>query len=262
MSPTPKAVFTPVKSPRTFEEVSNRIKKLIFDGVFKPGDKLPSETDLAQQFNVGRQSVREALRILELSGFITIQKGGGGGAIIKDTISNTISKLFLDAFQLEKITIEELTIARVEIEKTVLKYAIQNADASDIRNLQENIGKTWQKIEDNAIVIDENIQFHNLLARASKNHLFVIVVEAITTAVRHFLSQLGPDSEFSENAQRYSETIIRSKNTVEYHQHILDAIVAKDLDRGLECLEKHLYEVKNRLKLLVNPQRRKTVSGA
>ncbi len=255
MSSTPKAVFTPIKSPRTFEEVSNRIKKLIFDGVFKPGDKLPPETELAQQFNVGRQSVREALRILELSGFITIQKGGGGGAIIKDTISNTISKLFLDAFQLEKITIEELTVARVEIEKTVLKYAILNADASDIKHLQENIRKTREKIEGNLIVIDENIQFHKLLARASKNHLFVIVVEAITTAVRHFLSQLGPDSKFSDNEKWYNESIIRSKNTLEYHQHILDAIVARDLEQAVERLEKHLLEVKDRLQQLVSPHR-------
>ena len=203
MSTTPKAAFTPIKSSRTFEEVSNRIKKFIFDGVFKPGDKLPPETELAQQFNVGRQSIREALRILELSGLITIQKGGGGGAVIKDTISNTISTLFLDAFLLEKISIEELTVARVEIEKTVLKYAIRNADKLDIRSLQENIRKSREKIKNNEAVIDENIQFHKLLARASKNHLFIMVVEAISTAVRYFMSQMGPESEFSENKKWY-----------------------------------------------------------
>lgn len=251
MSSSPKAVFTPIKSSRTFEEVSNRIKKCIFDGVFKPGDKLPPETELAQQFNVGRQSIREALRILELSGFITIQKGGGGGAIIKDTISNTISTLFLDAFLMEKISIEELTVARVEIEKTVLKYAIRNADGSDIRSLQENIRRTRQKIENNEVVIDENIQFHKLLARASKNHLFIIVVEAISTAVRYFMSQLGSDSESSDKKKWYDESIIRSKNTVAFHQHILDAIIANDLEQAVAQLEAHLHEVKDRLQLLV-----------
>ena len=250
MASTPETVFSPIKSPRTFEEVSKRIKKLIFDGIFKPGDKLPPETELAQQFNVGRQSVREALRILELSGFITIQKGGGGGAIIKDTISNTISELFLDAFQLEKISIEELTIARVEIEKTVLKYAIRNANKSDIRSLQENIRKSREKIKNNELVIDENIQFHKLLARASKNQLFIIVVEAISTAVKYFLNQLIPDSEFTDNKKWYDDSIIRSKNTIEFHQHILDAIIANDLEQAVEQLVAHLHEVKDRLKLL------------
>jgi DNA-binding FadR family transcriptional regulator len=247
MSSEPKAVFTPIKGSRTFEEVSDQIKKLIFDGVFKPGDKLLPETELAQQFNVGRQSIREALRILELSGFITIQKGGGGGAVIKDTISSTISKLFLDAFQLEKITIEELTVARFEIEKTVLKYAIANADETDLNRLQENVEDARKKIEANINVIDENIQFHNLLAKASKNHLFVIVVEAVTTAVRHYMSQLEPDTEFSAKEQWYNENIIHSKNTLAYHNEILSAVIEKNLDKAVDTLKDHLQEVKNRL---------------
>jgi GntR family transcriptional repressor for pyruvate dehydrogenase complex len=250
MSSNPKTVFTPVKSPRTFEEVSNQIKKLIFDGVFKPGDKLPSEIEIAQQFNVGRQSIREALRILELSGFITIQKGGGGGAVVKDTISNTISELFLDAFQLEKITLEELTIARFEIEKIVLKYAIENADMSDIQSLQKNIGEALEKIENNIPAVDENIRFHKLLAKASKNHLFVIVVEAVTTAIRHFLSGLGPDSEFSGSEKWTNENMMNSKNTIAYHEDILKAIIEKKLDKAIDILEKHLLEVKGRLQPL------------
>jgi len=255
MSSELKAVFTPIKGSRTFEEVSDQIKKLIFDGVFKPGDKLLPETELAQQFNVGRQSVREALRILELSGFITIQKGGGGGAVIKDTISNTISNLFLDAFQLEKITIEELTVARFEIEKIVLKYAIENADEADIKRLQENIRDAQKKIEANINVIDENIQFHNLLAKASKNHLFGIVVEAVTTAVRHFMSELGPDSDLLENEKWYSENVINSKNTLSYHKDILNAVIEKKLDQAVDILENHLLEVKKRLQPLAGQQR-------
>ena len=81
-----KELFSPIKSKRTFEEVSGKIKTLIFDGVLKPGDRLPSEIELARQFMVSRQTIREALRILELSGFIKVQKGGSGGPLIKDTI--------------------------------------------------------------------------------------------------------------------------------------------------------------------------------
>ena len=250
MSSGLKTVFTPIKSPRTFEEVSNQIKKLIFDGVFKPGDKLPSEIEIAQQFNVGRQSIREALRILELSGFITIQKGGGGGAIIKDTISNTISELFLDAFQLEKITIEELTIARFEIEKIVLKYAIENADESDIESLQKNIREAREKIKNNILAVNENIRFHKLLARASKNHLFVIVVEAVTTAIRHFMSGLGPDPESSDSKKWYSENMMNSKNSLAYHEDILNAVIEKKLDIAVDILEDHLLELKGRLQPL------------
>jgi DNA-binding FadR family transcriptional regulator len=245
MASAGEGVFTPIKNRRTFEQVSNKIKKLIFDGVFQPGDKLPSEIELAHQFQVGRQSVREALRILELSGFIAIQKGGGGGAVIKDTIANTISGLFLDAFQLEKISLEELTINRIEFEKIVLKYAIQNAEPADIERLQRNIDQSQTKLKANAVIIDENIQFHRLLARASKNYLLIIVVEAITAAVRRSLEQLNLKSGLPSD-----ESVIQSKNTVNYHQNILDAILAKDLELAAEWLENHLNEVKNRLQLL------------
>ena len=191
------------------------------------------------------------MRILELSGFITIQKGGGGGAVIIDTISSTISELFLDAFQLEKITIEELTIARFEIEKIVLKYAIENADASDIESLKKNICETREKIENNILAVDENIRFHKLLARASKNHLFVIVVEAVTTAIRHFMSELGgPDSESSDSEKWYNENMINSKNTIAYHEDILNAVIEKKLDVAIDILENHLLEVKGRLQPL------------
>ena len=257
MSNIPKALFTPIKSPRTFEEVSNQIKKLIFDGVFKPGDKLPPETELAQQFNVGRQSIREAMRILELSGFLTIQKGGGGGALIKDTISSTISELFLDAFQLEKISLEDLTIARFEIEKIVLKYAIENADASDIESLQENIRQSRERIENNLLAVDENIRFHKLLAKASKNHLFVIVVEAVTMAIRHFMSGLEPDPESSDSEKWYSENLMKSKNTLAYHKSILQAVIEKKADQAIDILEKHLLEVKSRLQPLAGSQIRR-----
>ena len=167
--------------------------------------------------------------------------------LIPSDISHTISRLFLDAFQLEKITIEELTVARFEVEKIVLKYAIENADEADIKGLQENVRDAQKKIEADISVVDENIQFHKLLAKASKNHLFVIVVEAVTMAVRHFLSELEPDAEFSNNEQWYNENIIQSKNTLAYHNEILNAVIEKKLDKAIDILEHHLQEVKNRL---------------
>jgi len=243
----PKAVFTPIKSRRTFEAVSEQIKKMIFDGVYQSGDRLPSEAELASQFEVGRQSVREALRILELSGFITIQKGGGGGARIKDNISGTISRLFLDAFQMEKTSLDDLTIARVEIERVVLRYAVLNADEDDIVALRKNVSIARKKIGTQLAVIDENITFHQLLAKASKNNLFVIVVQAITTAVRHCMSQLRTIQSAAEAGTLANERIMQSRITLTYHEKIIEAMVEKDLEKAMALLEEHLQEVKDRL---------------
>ena len=115
-----KAIFSPVESKRTFEEISSNIKALIIEGVLKPGDRLPSETELAKQFQVGRQTIRESLRILELSGFVLVQKEFGGGPIIKDTILGKVTNLLLDAFKMEKIAASEFVEARSVIEKAII----------------------------------------------------------------------------------------------------------------------------------------------
>lgn len=242
-----QTIFKPIKSPRTFEAVSAEIKKMILSGNFNPGDKLPPEAEIASQFGVGRQSVREALRILELSGFVVINKGGGGGVIVKDRISSAISNLFLDAFRFEKTSLEELTAARLEIEKIVLKYAVENAEEDDVLALRKNLALAREKIEKDTIIIDENIQFHQILAKASKNNLFVIVVGAITATVRHCMSQISSNLNGSGHEAELSEQIIQSNKTLAYHEDIIAAVEERNKEKATATLESHLLEVKNRL---------------
>ena len=237
-----KILFDPVKSTRAFEKVSSRIKELIFDGVLKTGEKLPSEVQLAQQFGVGRQTVREALRLLEISGFITINRGGKGGPLIKDTIVNAITDMFLDAFRMKRISLKEITVARLEIERSVLNYVIDNADELDIKNLQENVLKARKKVENNIVATEENVQFHNLLAKASKNHVFFIAVGSIMALVLDLLSRLGPDVE-------------TSTNVVECHEGILRAILEGKREEAIHSLERHLLEVRTRLQPFVNQKK-------
>ena len=243
-------LFKPIKSERTFEKVSTRIKRLIFDGVLKPGDRLPSETELAHQFDVGRQTIREALRILELSGFITVQKGGSGGPLIQTTILNTINDLFLDAFRLERVTTEELTLARFEIERVVMDYAIDRADDSDIQRLRDNVQRARMKIENNLVAVDENIEFHNLLAEASKTHVFVMVVGSIAAVVREHTSRMTANLEGQDSAKAYNESVLKSKNTVDIHEKIIAAIEARDRKKARQLMDSHLREVGHRLESL------------
>jgi DNA-binding FadR family transcriptional regulator len=229
-----KAIFTPVQSRRAFEEVSSKIKTLIFEGALKPGDKLPSETELATQFSVGRQTVREALRILELSGFITVQKGYGGGPIVQDTILSQISNLFSDAFQMEKITLEQITTARISIERAILAHAIENADLRDLRALEDNLARAQKKADQNMMCIEENIEFHKLLAEAAKNPVFVIVAESVLAIMRALTSQLPPDPE-------------TCKKAIINHKGIFQGIRNKDMDEAVRSLERDFLDLQSRL---------------
>jgi DNA-binding FadR family transcriptional regulator len=231
--------FAPIKGKRTFEEVSAEIKRMIFKGILKPGDRLPSETQLARQFSVGRQTVRESLRILELSGFLTIQKGSTGGSVIGDTILNTISNSLFDALQMGKIKPADLTIARLEIEKAVLSYAMKNANPLDFKSLQENIDGAKLKLQMNIQPFKDNIDFHRLLAKASKNYVFMILADSIFAFMADFYTRLEPEIEVSENV-------------IPIHQEILNAMIRKDITKATALLENHILETGERVERLID----------
>ena len=225
-----KTIFKPIKTQRIFEEVASKIKTFIFDGTLKSGDKLPSELDLAKQFNVGRQTVREALRILELSGFITVKKGFGGGPIVQNSISKKITNLISDAFRMENISINEFTAARLTIEKAILNNVFDNADDQDIKELQDNVNKAKDLISKNDVAIVLNFEFHSLLANASKNSVFMIVEGAVNAIHRNLRSRTAPNYEFSKAA-------------VQDHEKIMDALVKKDREKAINLLEEHIIKM-------------------
>ena len=236
-----KELFRPIKSRRTFEEVSGNIKELIFDGTLKPGDKLPSEAQLSHQFNVGRQTIREALRLLEYSGFIAIKQGGGGGPVIKDTLLSSISALFVDAFRMKKITIQDLAVTRLEIEKVIISYALDNADETDVANLRKNVVHARKMIEQGKRATEDNFEFHILLAKASKNHMFVLVMRSVMAVHADLISRTGFDLEVS-------------RSVVEAHERVVDAFERKDREETIRLFEQHLSGVSDQLQALVETE--------
>lgn len=223
--------------------MSLEIKKLILNGVLGPGERLPSETELSHQFNVSRPTIREALRTLELSGFLIIKTGVNGGPIVNNTLTATISNLYLDAFQMEKITLEELTDARMIIEGVIIGRVIDNIEKSDIENLKNNIQEAKKKLEHDIMATEENIEFHRLLAKASKNPVFLIVAKSITDVVGNLLSRAKPDTE-------------TSKNVVESHEKILKAVIEKKRDEAISLLEEHFLEIKKRLNEFLDQEKK------
>ena len=149
---------------------------------------------------------------------------------------------------MEKISIGELTLVRFEIERVVLDHAIDKADESDIEVLRHNIFRAKEKIQDNETAIDEHIEFHNLLAKASKNHVFVIVSGSLAAAVRDILTRITLEAEAADHAVRHDEHLINSKNSVHYHEKILEAMLDKKKERATLLLKEHLSEVEGRLR--------------
>ncbi len=220
-------LFEPVEQQRTYQNIAERIKKAIFDGEVKPGDKLPPELELARQFHVGRQTIREALRILEISGFITIRVGSNGGSIIENTVLSKLGDSFLNAIKMEEVTLNDIAKARLEVERSIIRYVIENAKEEDIEALQQNLRKAKARLNQSLPVTLINVEFHKLLAKASRNPIFVIVMEAIMAFGIEYLS-------------RSNITLGQSRKSYEEHLHIVEAIRSKDGERAARLIEDHI----------------------
>ncbi len=224
-----EAVIEPVRSKRTFEEVSDRLKELIFNGTLKVGQRLPPENELARLFQVGRQSVREALRVLELSGFISVRAGVKGGAVIEGTMLSKMTELFLDTFKRHKISLKDCVSARMLIEVSMLDLVVQYADSSDIDDLRKNVAGARAKFEAGQSTYEENIQFHRILAQASKNNTLSIVMESILAIFSDFKSRSG---FFVDPKQ--------SKGVIDAHEALTDAIAARNIKEAVAMLKRDL----------------------
>ncbi len=225
-------LFGPVKNKRTFEEVSDRLKELIFNGTLKPGQQLPSETALAELFQVGRQSVREGLRILELSGFITVRPGIKGGAVIEETILHKLSMMFLDAIKFNRLSLDDFVDARRAVELAMFDFVFKNCGSKEIATLRDNIKKAKLKLKNGLVAYEENIDFHRLLAKASKNYIFSLVEESILAIHTDFKSKL------------MAATVNQSTQIVLLHEQIVNALLARKKKEAVTYLNEDLSAAK------------------
>ncbi|RJR38757.1 MAG: FadR family transcriptional regulator [Desulfobacteraceae bacterium] len=224
---TTASPFVPFKNKRAFEEIADQIRGLIYAGTFKPGDKLPPERELASQFRAGRMVVREALRTLEQSGLVSVKQGSSGGAYIKQADPEVITRSISDMIKVGGVSLKELTEARLGIESVVLEFAFDRITDEDLNSLHQNIVLTEELVRQGARALEENLNFHLLLAGFSRNTLFMMITESIMNSTRAFLESITPDTKYL-------------KKILSHHKEIYGALKDKDLPAAREAMKRHL----------------------
>jgi len=235
--------FMPLKGKKISEQVSDQVRQLIFSAVLKPGDKLASEKELASQFQIGRSTVREALRTLEQAGLIYIKQGSDGGTFIKSIDPTVISRSFSDMIRLGNIGLLHLTEARLEIEKTVLEFAGKRIIDDDLELLRKNLEDSEKLVCKKLRAGDSYLNFHLLLAKSSRNPVFEIVLQPLMDIVSSYLRRVEPGEE-------YSYRVLNS------HKEIYNAIAVRDIRAAKEKMETHLLDVEKQLLNLLEDSRK------
>lgn len=175
-------LFTPYVPTRAFDEVADRIKSVILTRRLKPGERLPSERRLAEQFNVGRLTIREALRTLESKGLISIKKGSGGGSFVGSKSWGAVASIIKDSFILEGLTSEQITEARIALECATIESAIIHCDDEDLERINSHVSGLEKNVGQGRLdpeFVSKMLRFHLLIAEASHNPAFLMFMRAI-----------------------------------------------------------------------------------
>jgi DNA-binding FadR family transcriptional regulator len=169
---------------------------MVSEGTLKPGDRLPAERDLAQQLGIGRPALREALRSLEAAGLLELRKGKSGGAFVSFGKPEVVSENVSDLLRLGSISVENLFEARSRIEDVIVRIACERAEEVDIRALEENVraASRFAAQGEDEKRIQANIDFHTVLARATHNPVFQIVLHGIADAMRAVIARVGSEA--------------------------------------------------------------------
>ena len=185
--------FAAVKTSRLFEEICDRIRESIAAGSLKPGDKLPAERELSIQFGVSRTVLREALRSLEIAGLVRLYKGAKGGAVILDG-GSALTRAFKDMITLGRVTIEDLTEARILIEEVIVGLACERATPADFKAIAADVARVEELTKSGLIgqKIEDNVAFYELLAQATHNQTLVLISQSLSRIVYHIVLLIGP----------------------------------------------------------------------
>jgi GntR family transcriptional repressor for pyruvate dehydrogenase complex len=188
------ARFKPVKGTRPADEISTQIRERIAKRSLQVGDRLPSERELSDQFQVSRNSVRQALHSLADSGLLEMRKGAAGGAFVIDGGSDAVLSAFTDLFNLGAIRPADLTEVRVLVGVEAARLACLRATAAEIDELEANVVQAEAAVRagDHRHRREINLEFHRKLARMSHNPILVTLTGVVTALTLQFVEKLSP----------------------------------------------------------------------
>jgi GntR family transcriptional regulator, transcriptional repressor for pyruvate dehydrogenase complex len=236
--------FKPIRQFRVSGEVAEQLKHSILVGQFKAGDRLPSERELAEQFQVSRVAIREALRALENSGFITTRQGVTGGAFVTDLTFEHLVNAFLDLFMADKISIPELYQVRLLVEPEVARLAAQRVTAEYAERLKARLKEEEEPTTSLAEDLDKKTAVHFILAEMCGNRFLEGLVRSVMGLTRRTIEAAHPDQP-------------PYLHPAGMHRPVIEAVLAKDPDGAAEAMRKHALDFGKRLVKMERSYRKK-----
>ncbi|MDV8002611.1 FadR/GntR family transcriptional regulator [Rhodococcus sp. IEGM 1408] len=193
------------------------------------GDRLPPEHRMLEEYGVGRGTLRESLRYLELQGVISLKPGPGGGPIVQQPDGSTLAATLSLLLQFENAPFSTIMEARAALEPSIARLATTRIDDAGLLRLRENLRETREQLSDQDAFSAQSERFHELIAWSSGNTLFGYLFDALTGLIAG--ASMG-----ITYPRRQREL------TCDIHDDIYAALADRDPDTAARLMSAHIQE--------------------
>jgi len=239
-APAGDQVFRRMRIAPAYKAVSAEIERIILSGALEPGAPLPTEQELAQQFGVNRSTLREAIRQVEQEGLV--ERREGRRLFVALPGLTDFAPRAMRALVLQQATFHELWQVAVVLEPLGAQLAAHAAREDDLQALAANLARmdmlAQQAAEDDAqaqaqrqsALIELDVQFHALVARAGRNRALMLAREPVSLLYSATLARMQ-----AQLPQMHARNLVA-------HRHIVEALRQHDADRAEHWMRKHIVD--------------------
>ncbi len=226
MSTRPSLV-QPIKIARAYEQLAALLRERITSGDLRVGDRLPSESALAEQAGVSRSTVREALRILEQGGLV--ERSSPRIMVVADRSEDPGFRELRHALRQHNVTFHHLHEAMMVLDPELTRFAAMRADRSDIKELNQALAAQEEHLGHLAEWSRLDVEFHSMLAEISANPALIIAREPVSQVLIPALYRFMDTQEMAEYATKY-------------HRRIIEEIEVRDPDTAAAVMRRHIND--------------------
>lgn len=214
------SIFQKIDNQAVAQTVISQIEQALVKGELKPGDQLPSETEMAQQLGIARATVREAFKALESLGVLEIRRGQG--TFISDGSSSRVIDPLLFSLILDRSSAQHLLELRRMFEIAYTELAIEHASDEDITKMDAAIEILEEASKAGKQSGDMDLQFHRVVLESTKNPLVIKIGQTILD-----LLSTSIDRAIRDNPQK----------GIDDHKLIRAAIAERDVEKARSVIQ-------------------------
>ena len=222
--------YKTVQTSRLYEQIVQQIEDSIMKGTLKPGDQLPAERELAEQFGVSRTAVREAVKALREKGLV--EAFSGRGTFITDGTAQSIRQSLDRMIRIGQPDGSlQLAEVRAILEPEIAALAAVRGDEADLKGLRDAYEEMDRNRTNPDGFIEADLDFHLALAEAAANPIILSLIDSIVGVLREQRVRIFNVEGGAERGQFH-------------HKNILEAVERRDAAGAREAMRAHLEQVR------------------